>query len=245
MTDEKFLARWSRRKREADAQAEEPRVKDSPAPAEAQGHEAAASPPLDDKKSNRAPASSPQPSLPSFDLSKLPSIESIAAATDIRPFLAPGVPAELTRAALRRAWTADPAIRDFIGIAENQWDFTAPDGAPGFGPLLPGDDVRRLLAQVFGDEKQKQKDESESARSQPSQVAALPTQSGAAPETAANAPILEEPAASENAIKASYIPSERSNVAEHNKDAASPESPPPGELPPASARRRHGSALPD
>ena len=65
----------------------------------------------------------------------LPPIESITAATDIRAFLAPGVPEELTRAALRRVWVTDPTIRDFVGLAENQWDFTNPDGVPGFGSL--------------------------------------------------------------------------------------------------------------
>jgi 6-methylsalicylate decarboxylase len=44
----------------------------------------------------------------------------------IRAFLRPGVPAELARAALRRAWVADPAIRDFIGLAESSRDFNAP-----------------------------------------------------------------------------------------------------------------------
>src|SRR5262249_37211422 len=66
------------------------------------------------------------------------------------PFLAPGVPAELTRAALRRAWSADPAIRDFVGLAENQWDFTAPGGAPGFGSLTDTEQIRQLLAKVIG-----------------------------------------------------------------------------------------------
>src|SRR5262249_46830555 len=88
---------------------------------------------------------------PSLDLTKLPPIESITATTDIRAFLAPGVPPEVTRAALRRAWVADPKIRTFIGIAENQWDFTAPETIPGFGPLKAVDDVRRLVADVFGD----------------------------------------------------------------------------------------------
>jgi hypothetical protein len=41
----------------------------------------------------------------------------------------------LTRAALRRAWSADQAIRDFIGLSENSWDFNAPEGVPGFGSL--------------------------------------------------------------------------------------------------------------
>ena len=70
-----------------------------------------------------------------FDPASLPSIDATTADTDIIAFLQSGVPAELTRAALRRAWTSDPAIRDFIGVAENQWDFNDPNGAPGFGPL--------------------------------------------------------------------------------------------------------------
>jgi hypothetical protein len=65
----------------------------------------------------------------------LPPIESIGSGSNIRPFLASGVPADLTRAALRRAWSVDPAIRDFIGLSENSWDFNAPGGVPGFGPL--------------------------------------------------------------------------------------------------------------
>ena len=89
-----------------------------------------------------------------FDLSSLPSIESIVANTDITAFLRAGVPAELARAALRRAWTSDPAIRDFIGIAENQWDFNDPNGVPGFGPLDPTEKADDLLARVSGRLKQ-------------------------------------------------------------------------------------------
>jgi hypothetical protein len=36
----------------------------------------------------------------------------------------------------RFLWT-DPAIKDFVGISENGWDFSKPDGVPGFGPLPP------------------------------------------------------------------------------------------------------------
>ena len=83
-----------------------------------------------------------------FDLASLPSIESIAAETDIAAFLRTGVPDELTRAALRRAWTSDPVVRDFIGIAENQWDFNDPNAIPGFGPLDPVKNAGDLFAQV-------------------------------------------------------------------------------------------------
>jgi hypothetical protein len=56
----------------------------------------------------------------------------------------------LTQAALRRAWAADPTIRDFIGLSENSWDFTAPDGVPGFGPMRPTDNIQELLAYASG-----------------------------------------------------------------------------------------------
>ena len=83
-----------------------------------------------------------------FDLASLPSIDSIAADTDIIAFLRAGVPPELTRAALRKAWTSDPAIRDFIGIAENQWDFNDPGAIPGFGPLELTENAAEILSQV-------------------------------------------------------------------------------------------------
>jgi hypothetical protein len=84
------------------------------------------------------------------DPEELPSIDSIGVDTDIRAFLKSRVPAELTRTALRRAWISDPAIRDFVGIAESQWDFNDPTAISGFGPLLETDDVPALLAQAFG-----------------------------------------------------------------------------------------------
>jgi Protein of unknown function (DUF3306) len=118
---ENFLARWSRRKRQAAQRPTQP--ESSPAAPEMPAAEA------------------PAPDSP------LPPIESITAATDLKPFLTSGVPASLARAALRRAWTADPAIRDFVGLAENAWDFNAQDGVPGFGSLTV-EDVRRLVAEL-------------------------------------------------------------------------------------------------
>ena len=82
----------------------------------------------------------------SCNAANLPPIESIGAGSDIRRFLAPDVPADLTRAALRRAWSTDPAIRDFIGLSEDSGDFNAQDGVPGFGSL-----TRQLLARTTGE----------------------------------------------------------------------------------------------
>jgi len=43
---------------------------------------------------------------------------------------------------------ADPAIRDFVGLSENAWDFTDPNAMPGFGPLESTDEIRRMIARV-------------------------------------------------------------------------------------------------
>jgi hypothetical protein len=85
-----------------------------------------------------------------FDWTKLPPVETITAESDIRAFLQAGVPPELTRAALRRAWAADPKIRDFVGLADYDWDFNTPGAIPGFGPLEMSDEVRRQVVQMIG-----------------------------------------------------------------------------------------------
>jgi hypothetical protein len=57
------------------------------------------------------------------------------------------VPEELRLEALRRAWTTDPAIRDFKGLAENDWNFNDPNSIAGFGELGPEVDVKRMVAE--------------------------------------------------------------------------------------------------
>lgn len=140
---ENMLSRWSRRKlasaREADA---------FPDPTSAKPSGVQTLPLSPEAPSGAAP--NEQASAPdAFDTASLPPIDSIAANTDITLFLRAEVPAALKRSALRRAWTADPAIRDFIGIAENQWDFNDPTAMPGFG-TLGVDEAARLAEQMFG-----------------------------------------------------------------------------------------------
>jgi Protein of unknown function (DUF3306) len=130
---ENFLQRWSRRKQVAEAR--------SDASGEPEATEAESSPDV---------IAQSAPELPAFDAATLPPIESITATSDIRAFLAPGVPEELLRAALRRAWVSDPTIRDFIGIAENQGDFTKPDTMLGFGSLENTPELRRIVDRLFG-----------------------------------------------------------------------------------------------
>ena len=80
----------------------------------------------------------------------MPPIESIDAQTDVAVFLRNGVPDVLRLAALRRAWTVDPAIRGFRGLQENDWNFNEP-GVPGFGELGPEVDVERMVAVILGE----------------------------------------------------------------------------------------------
>jgi hypothetical protein len=124
---EGFIARWSRRKRAA-VQAPAPEPLPAPMPPEP------------------APAAL---QLPAFDPASLPAVESLTLESDLAAFLRAEVPAALRQAALRRMWSLDPAIRDYIGPADYAWDFNAPDGVPGFALELGGD-VKRLLAQAIG-----------------------------------------------------------------------------------------------
>jgi hypothetical protein len=96
-----------------------------------------------------APAPAPSAAEPEFDVASLPDIETVTAETDFTAFLQKGVPESLKRQALRRAWSLDPAIRDFCGPADYAWDFNAVDGVPGFSLTLGGD-VAKLLAQAIG-----------------------------------------------------------------------------------------------
>jgi hypothetical protein len=150
---ENFLARWSRRKREI-AAAEAAPGEAIPGGPDAVAPDTPATSPSEleaEMAALAAPEEQPAAPAPVFDPASLPTLDSIGADTDIRGFLAPGVPTELAHAALRRVWTADPGIRDFKGLAEYDWDFTAPGSMFGFGELDSGTDVKQMLADVFGE----------------------------------------------------------------------------------------------
>jgi len=144
---ENFLTRWSRRKRTAvdePARAEGDGEREHDVPETSRAERAA-----DDVTLSTPPVGA-GPAQPAFDLSTLPPIESITAETDIRSFLAPGVPAEMRLAALRRAWAADPKVRDFVGLNDYDFDFHTPGAIPGFGPLEMTDELRREVLRIVG-----------------------------------------------------------------------------------------------
>jgi hypothetical protein len=130
-----FLARWSHRKRHATID-KNTQSKSGSSPDNIVS-EASAAPAQDETR------------LP-FDDASLPKLESIGAESDIRAFLEAGVPGDLARAALRRVWSSDPAIRDFIGLSENSGDFNAPGAMAGFGPI-DREEAGRILTRLFGE----------------------------------------------------------------------------------------------
>jgi hypothetical protein len=200
MSDPKnFLSRWSQRK--LNPQAEEPAPSDQAAPPPAHSN-AGASP------------AAPEPEL---DITRLPPLESIGANTDVRVFLQRGVPASLRHAALRRAWSADPAIRDFVGLSENSWDFNAQDSLLGFGPIDP-EDVKRVAARLFGAMDQETAGEALTAREH------------------------DEIASAHEAVSESQ--SDASLSESHASDAATQQEQPIESRSATAAPRRHGSALP-
>lgn len=229
---ENFLRRWSRRKQAVDASTRKGGALSDPATAESDAMPAA------------PPQSAPTPAA--FDPASLPPLQSIGAATDIRPFLMPGVPEELKRAALRRAWLTDPAIRNFIGIAENQWDFTQADGVPGFGPLELTEELRRMASRLVGETPEPTPSRPDPDRDLSDQDAEKPMElpKAAAPQ-ATSAPAAEsgidlapgEPEASGEAVSGA------SPVADEADSAVQPK--PEGTIARASIRPRHGGAVPE
>jgi hypothetical protein len=228
---EKFLTRWSRRKRDTPnetAQAEKPAVADKSSTQEVKSDQSIVAHPLE---------ADVQPA-PEFDLTKLPSLDSIGANSDVTAFFQPGVPSALKHAALRRVWAADPAIRDFVGLAENAWDFTDPEAMPGFGALDPKYDVKKLVGEIF---REAQPGGALPAQTPASaQLAQLPDKTG----TSADIPAANEPAKVELQQVASSESSTESQCGadgamQHNDLNES------SELLPAGIKlRRHGSALP-
>jgi hypothetical protein len=130
---EGFLSRWSRRKRAPEAEAPPPETVESPPPAP------------------RPEQDGPASIEPELDLAALPRIEDLNLGSDLTAFLRPGIPTALRSAALRRMWSLDPSIRDFIGPADYAWDYNNPAGMPpGFSFDLGGE-VKKLLAQAIGE----------------------------------------------------------------------------------------------
>jgi hypothetical protein len=221
-----FLQRWSRRKSAAETRAQEgtelPFRKRTDA---------------DTSTPSRAAAKSETDHL-AFDPATLPPIESITAASDICAFLAPGVPEALTRAALRRVWVTDPAIRDFIGLAENQWDFTKPDSVPGFGSLELTPELRRMVAGLFHDAPERAEHVAERSGEPVAPATALAPGGGASGSERSHASIDLVALSDATADPVEVIPQESKNDVAAQKEIDETSGGP------RSAHSKHGGAIP-
>ena len=216
---EGFLARWSRRKRAVEeAEAAAPEAEALAAPPDPAPEE---TPP---EEGPVARAACPIPEIPPIDPATLPPVESLTAESDFSLFLRPGVPTLLRNAALRRMWSLDPAIRDYIGPVDYQWDFNTPGGLPfGFANELVGD-VQKLLAQAIGKLEELAEDKAEDAAI----ATAGDAEAGSAPVAEAESPVPLAPA----------LPAPAAAPVAEVSPVAEPLDPPPA------PRRRHGGALP-
>lgn len=221
MSDEGFLRRWSRRKLAETpspaADAESAATLPSQPSAAARGKGSLEGLPprggerLDQGDSATAATKSEDDAI---DPTTLPPLESLGPDSDYSVFLRKGVPEALRLAALRKAWTSDPFIRDFRSPAiDYGWDFTTPDYA-----LRPGDNVAKLLDQIYSP-----------GGGEPAQ-----------PEVASSAEVREpQPAPSAATVPAPPVPVSQIEAA---PPVGRPE--PLTESRPRVLRRKHGGALP-
>ena len=224
-----FLSRWSRRKRGEAVPEPDP---GAPVPAEA---------PLAEAAPPEAPAAEAEPAPPEFDPASLPPIETLDASSDFTVFLKPGVPEALRTAALRKAWLADPLIRDYMSPLDYAWDFNTPGGLPhGFSNVLAetGEALRKLVNQAIGQMEPEEEPPATLAEAAP-EVAGpeLPEAwAGLPPQLTAEATAAEEPVAAD--------PLPPPELAVRLSEALpAPVATPAPEAPPARPRR-HGGALP-
>lgn len=163
----------------------------------------------------------PQPEAEEeIDPATLPPIDSLTAESDFSIFLKKGVPPALRNAALRKLWLTEPSVVNYQPLVEYNWDFTA----PGYGELLPSDDIAKMAQQVFSGFSQRAKPE----ESAPPETGETPVPQQALP------PVEEQEIA---AVRRSEA------VVEADAEPAAEPVPEPETVTPL-PRRRHGGALP-
>ncbi|MBB3266334.1 hypothetical protein FHW79_003972 [Azospirillum sp. OGB3] len=114
MTDESFLSRWSRLKRQPAAPAPEP-----------------VEPPLAEEPPAQLPVdaaaeTATEPALDADDpLKDLPPVEELTLESDFTPFLRAEVPDDLHRQALRKLWTSDPVFANDDGLKDYADDYAS------------------------------------------------------------------------------------------------------------------------
>jgi hypothetical protein len=122
----------------------------------------------------------------------------------------------MRNAALRKLWLVEPSVVNYQALVEYNWDFTA----PGYGELLPTDDIAKMAQQVFSGFSQAPKPAEAEAAEETEATASEPQQALPAPE--------EQPVKQSMAELPPVEPDAEPVLAEQ----------------PVPPRRRHGGALP-
>ncbi|MBB4002005.1 MAG: DUF3306 domain-containing protein [Aurantimonas endophytica] len=131
-----FFARWSRRKLE-DASPEPDEAIDAPSQ-------------TGDSPTPTFEADASGNAITDEELAALPDPDAVTTWSDITGFLRQGVPLALRNRALRRIWSLDPSIRDYIGDARDYaWDWNTPGGMPLSGPLSATTDVGKIVRGLY------------------------------------------------------------------------------------------------
>lgn len=211
-----ILSRWARRKRAVRA-AERAEVPPLP-------EEGSALPtPVD----AATPATPEEADALAEAVARLPKLEDLTAETDLIPFLRAGIPSVLRNAALRKMWSVDPSIRDFVSEArEYAYDWNTPGGVPGLGPMLPTDDIKAMVERVMTGHAPK-----------PVEAEAAPEEADVVPEAETERPavaeldLIETPAKIAHAGETVLIPQAEPTVAFQSPAIVS-------------RLRRHGGAMP-
>jgi len=246
MSAENFLSRWSRRKRRAELPPE-PADATPPDPAAPEG--SAEAPHTEDP---RDPTPGPDEEMSAEEIARLPSLEELTAETDLSVFLRRGVPEPLRKAALRRMWSLDPKIRDYVSEArEYAYDWNTPGGVPGFGGALPsGEEVARMAARIVGGErsdpahphKEENKGAADAGPPEPEQgLSPAPGSEARETRAAPTSALHGEPAGGAQDPASEPLPA--SEPADRAVPAAEPPSP-ADEPASVASPRRHGAAIP-
>jgi hypothetical protein len=154
-TDDGFLSRWSRRKRENAAKenaAKENAAKEIAAK-EIATEPAAVEPDVADEQADTPATDAETANAEAEPLVEPPSLDLIDKDFDLAHWLKQNVPESWKLAALRKTWETDPFIHGYLNPARDYaLDWNVPGGAPGYGPLTESDDVQAMVARVFGAE---------------------------------------------------------------------------------------------
>jgi hypothetical protein len=231
--DDNLISRWSRRKlaaRSAEAPAADEKEH---APGEAAAVIEASGPALQPEVPEETTAEGEAAETPE----PLPRIEDLTAESDLTAFLRKGIPMALKSAAMRKMWSLNPAIRDYVGPAEYAWDFNQPGSMGGFGPLEAKETVVSFLSKTVR--------ELEGGTDEPAAVPAEPqaadseqradaTSEGGPDMDLAQSPQYEEPIQSEPRDQPPSDAPQQIAEVRPTTEPATPSRPGP----------RHGSALP-